>query len=144
MVLTAALLLVGAAGAFLVFKAASSLFETLRHKKASSDMQAFVEACAFVDDEATFAANYALVQRSAPLLRRAFLSSDGKRLVGADGGDPRLASAVADVLGTLERVATVFYYATGDFTSNVEMIDARTAGVVIGAHDALAFAIGEL
>jgi len=141
---TLALLFVSAVTALFVYKAASSARTTLRINKTSKDLESFFKACASVDEDSTFARSYALVLRNAPALEHAVLSRDGELLLGADDCDSALPRAAADVLATLERVATISHYATSGYTANDRFIDERTAEIVIRAHEALSSIVAEL
>lgn len=137
-------LIVVALAAFYTYKIAGSALTTFRRRKASVDLASFVTACASVDEDGTFARSYALVLRNANSLKGSDISSDGVALVSVNGHDPTLLGAVRDVLTTLDRVATISRFATNDFATNRNIIDGRTASIVIEAHDALSFVIGEL
>jgi hypothetical protein len=137
-------IVVGAAVAFAAYKAGRSTFATAQRKKVSVELESFVQACVYVDDQATFARNYALVVSNAPLLERAFLSRDGKFLLGIEAYDAALPAAIDDVLTTLDSVATIVRYATSGYTANEKIVDERTKEVIIKAHGALSFVIAEL
>jgi hypothetical protein len=141
---TLALVVVSAAAAFYAYKTASSALAAFQRNKASADFEAFLKACVFVDDEATFARSYATVLRNAASLQHAILSSDRKSLLGIDHYDPSLPGAVADVLTTLDKVGIIFHYATNKYVTNEKMIDEQTGNVVIRAYEALASIIGDL
>jgi len=141
---TLAAVVAGAGLAFLAIRTAISAFTTVAHRKASHHFGSFLRACAFVDDEATFARSYAVVQSNARNLERAYFTRDRKSLVGLRVHDPSLASAVTDVLTTLEQIGTMFRFATNEYAANESMIGDRTAEVAIGAHETLAFVIAEL
>lgn len=141
---TLALVVIGIVTAFFAFKTVRSARETLRQRKASVDFEAFVKACTFVDDEASFARSYAMVLSNAGVLKHAFLSRDRRFLLGVDDYDQPLAGAVMDVLATLERVATISHYATNAYATNHQLVDERTAEIVINAYESLAFVISEL
>ncbi|HYL26983.1 MAG TPA: hypothetical protein VEW74_04050 [Candidatus Nitrosotalea sp.] len=141
---TLAAVVAGAGIAFLAIRTAISAFTSLERRKASHQFDSFLNACAFVDDEATFARSYAVVLRNARNLERAYFTRDRKSLVGLQSFDPSLAGAVSDVLTTLEQIGTMFRFATNEYAANGNMIGERTADIVIGAHDTLAFVIAEL
>ena len=135
---------VGIALALFCYKVVGSAYVAARKRKASGDMEAFLRACVFVDDELTFARSYALVVRNSAILQRAFLSRDRKRFIGAEDYDPALPAAVVDVLTTLDGIGTIFRYATDDYASNEQLIDERAADLVVKAHDALFVVLREL